>query len=411
MGSIQYNAMPFTYKLARFSLLLLKAYPFLGELCMRIEKFRETRFALAATDGLRLFYNPDAMDKLPEESFNFVLLHELLHIMLLHRYPKGMPFYEKAYWNIGFDLVVNWLLTDMDKELKRHGLPIIPVSGSALCSDDLSEDPSETIAKAFVEQAVKQGISSQNPPRLVDIKWRSFECTVVHDGLFIFDILGGDDIIDPSTEAEIRGLLTGCEKSAGKNGLPWQLSRLWEGLKQERSLPWFLILKRYLEGMKESDESDFYPPDKRMLYRELMLPSEAIESGSELENALLVLDVSSSVDREELLTQIWQINSLLNGLEFHGSIISFGSSVYQEARLSDRVSLKKFIDGLESGGGTDWDKVVDYVRQKKQRAKPIIVFTDGYFYHFTEGLPNVIFIVRDESPEALHKLGKVIRIN
>jgi len=410
LEKIQYKAITFSYKLARFSLLLRKAYPFLGELCMRVEKFRETHSALAATDGLRLFYNPDDMDKLPEESFNFVLLHELLHIMLRHRYPKGMPFYEKAYWNIGFDLVVNWLLTCMDNELKRHGLPIMPVSGSALCSDNLSGDPSETIAKAFVEQAVKQGISSQHPPLFVEITWKSFKCAVIHDGSFIFDVLGGDDNIDTPTEAEVRGLLAGCEKSAGKKGLPWELRRLWEELERERSLPWFLILKRYLEGMKESGESDFCPPDKRMLYRELMLPSEIIDAGSELENALIALDVSGSVDREELLAQIWQINCLLKELEFCGSIISFGSSVYQEAKLSDRVSLKMFVDGMEAGGGTNWDDVVDYVRQKKPRAKPVIVFTDGYFFSFTEGLSNVIFIVRGDYPKAMHKLGKVIKI-
>jgi len=411
LENMQYKAIPFSYKLARFSLLLRKAYPFLGELCMRIEKFRETHYALAATDGLRLFYNPDAMDKLPEESFNFVLLHELLHIMLRHRYPKGMPFYEKAYWNIGFDLVVNWLLLSMDSELKRHGLPIIPVSGSAFCSDNLSKDPSDTIAKAFVEQAVKQGISSQHPPLFVDIEWKSFKCTIVHDESFIFDVLGGGDSIDSPAEAEIKGLFADCEKSAGKNGLPWRLRHLWEELERERNLPWFLILKRHLEGMKESCEVDFCPPDKRMLYRELMLPSEIIDAGSELKNALIVLDVSGSVDREELLAQIWQINSLLKELEFSGSIISFGSSVYQEARLSDRVSLKMFVDEIEAGGGTDWDDVVDYVKQKKQRFKPIIVFTDGYFFSFSEGLSNVIFIVRDEYPETLHKLGRVIRIN
>jgi len=44
--------MPFPYKLARFSLLLRKAYPFLGELCMRVEKYRKEQRGLASTDGL-----------------------------------------------------------------------------------------------------------------------------------------------------------------------------------------------------------------------------------------------------------------------------------------------------------------------------------------------------------------------
>ena len=43
-----------------------------------------------------------------------------------------MPFYEKVYWNIGFDLVANWLLMSMKSELKQKGLPILPISGTAL---------------------------------------------------------------------------------------------------------------------------------------------------------------------------------------------------------------------------------------------------------------------------------------
>ena len=68
-----YKAMPFKYKLARFTLHLRKAYPFLGEVCMRVEKYRKDTFALAATDGYRLYLNEDKLDKLPEESLN--LLH------------------------------------------------------------------------------------------------------------------------------------------------------------------------------------------------------------------------------------------------------------------------------------------------------------------------------------------------
>jgi predicted metal-dependent peptidase len=161
----------------------------------------------------------------------------------------------------------------------------------------------------------------------------------------------------------------------------------------------------------EREEFDFCPPDKRMLYSNLIMPSEVIEGGNELNDALIILDVSGSVDREELLSQIWQISSLLNELDFRGSIISFGSSVYQEARLTDKASLRKFIDELEAGGGTNWHDVVEFIRQKKRRAKPLIVYTDGYFFSFEEAPTDAIFITRNNPPAELHKLGKVIQIN
>ena len=406
----KYNSMPFHYKLARFSLLLRKAYPFLGELCLRVEKHRNERRGLASTDGLRFYLNIEELSKLPEEGLNFVLLHELFHIVLRHRYPKGMPFYSKIYWNIGFDLQANWLLMSMSDEMKRNGLPIMPVADTALTMDDLSDDPSNVIANAFTMQAIAQGILSETPPLFVEIIWKSFKSVILNNNLFIFDVLDGLGIENPPTDAEIGELLTSCAKLAGKNGLPWRLRGLWDELGKGRTLPWHLILRNFLEGMRESEDFDFCPPDKRMLYSGLILPSETIEEGDELDNALIVLDVSGSVDKVELLAQIQQVNSVLKGLEIRGSIISFGSSVYQEAPLTNSASLKSFIDGLEVGGGTDWSDVVSYVKKNKQRAKPIIVFTDGYLYTYDEGLSNVIFVTQKDYPENLRKLGKVIQI-
>ena len=71
----KYKALPFQYKLARFSLLLLKAYPFLGEVCMRVEKYFNDTQGFAATDGYRLYLNEEKMNELPEETLNFILLH------------------------------------------------------------------------------------------------------------------------------------------------------------------------------------------------------------------------------------------------------------------------------------------------------------------------------------------------
>ena len=407
----KYKSMLFQYKLARFSLLLGKAYPFLGELCMRVEKYRKEHLGLAATDGLRLYLNDKHLNELPEESLNFVLLHELLHIILRHRYPKEIPLYERMYWNIGFDLTVNWLLMSMSSELKQYGLQIVPVAETVLSTDDLSKDPSSTIAKAFVEQAVSQGILSQYPPLFIEIEWKSFKSVVINDSMFVFDVLNGVDIGEAPLDAQIQELLSECAKAAGKDGLPWQLKELWSDLTMGQKLPWSLIFKHYLEGFRESEDSDFSHPDKRMLYSGLILPSESLEEGDELNNALIILDVSSSINKAELLAQLWQVKQVLNELSFRGSIISFGSSVYQEGQLTDKASLKRFIDDLKVGGGTVWSDVVSFVKKHKHHMKPIIVFTDGYFYSYDEGLSNVVFITQDDYPEALRKLGKVIRVN
>ncbi len=403
----KYSKMSFHYKLARFCLRLNKAYPFLGEVCMRVEKYRKETNGLASTDGRRFYLNEEEMSELPEEGLNHVLLHELLHIILRHRIPKGILACEYAYWQIGFDLVVNGILTQMSAQLRSRGLPIQPVAGAAICMDDLSRDSSNVIIKSFLEQARNQGIMSANPPLLVEIEWRSFRTIVPNDSAFEIDIgVGGD-----ADESSVTELLVLSAKAAGDTGLPAFLKNLWDELTKGRKLPWDVIFRRYLHGMKTGEEYDYCPPDKRTLYAGLILPAETTDDGDELENALLVLDVSSSVDKKELLSQVWRVATVLSDLEFRGKIISFGSSVYQEAVLSTKRSLEKFINELKIGGGTNWARVVEYVGKMRRRPRPIVVYTDGYLYSFGAGLRDVVFVVASDDgdyPLELDKLGKVI---
>ena len=161
---------------------------------------------------------------------------------------------------------------------------------------------------------------------------------------------------------------------------------------------------------KENDDYTFYPSDKRMLYSGLLLPASNDEEKA-LNNALIIIDVSSSVGREELSAQIWQVACILKDLDFTGSIISFGSEVYQEAPVTDKFFLENFVNEMNVGGGTDWVDVVEYVKKHKKGAKPIIVFTDGQFYSFEKGLSDVIFITQDVPPGKLRDLGKVIMVS
>jgi predicted metal-dependent peptidase len=209
-------------------------------------------------------------------------------------------------------------------------------------------------------------------------------------------------------DADIQELLSACAKQAGYGGLPEYLQNQVDELIKGRKLPWHILLKRYLEAIRGED-FDFLPPDKRMLYSGIILP-DTMEIDNSIDNALVVLDVSSSVDRKELLLQLWQIRSVLHEMQFSGSILAFSGCVQKENPLTDKHSLKKFIDELKIGGGTRWDKVVEHVNKLKPTPKPIIVFTDGYFYSFTEGLSNVIFITQGTYPRKLEGLGKVIRV-
>jgi predicted metal-dependent peptidase len=407
----KYRDMPFNYKVARFSILLRHVYPFLGELCMRVKKHRKTSEGLAETDGYHIYFNEEAMNAIPEEQFNFVMVHEILHIVLRHSYPDEMPFWQREYYNIAADLVINDLiLHEMQSKLKWGGLPVIPVEGSAVSPDCLAEDPSNRITKAFLEQAIAQGVTGAEPPIVVELVWKNFITQILNHS-YIMDIItghGGEE--DKSQkESEAKELLEACQKTAGCDGLPNSLLEKLEAI-TSRKLPWQVILRRYIEAIKGMDEQGFCPPDKRTIYSGMILPGEN-EEDKGLNNAIVVVDVSSSVGRDELSAQLWQVGRLLAELQFDGEILSFSGAVEKKGLLTDKKSLEAWVDGLPVGGGTSWLSVVNYVEKERKGARPIIVFTDGYFYSFETTLKNVILIVQGEYPEELADVGKVIRVN
>ena len=99
-----------------------------------------------------------------------------------------MPFHEKIFRNISFDLVANWLLMSMKWELKQKSLPIIPISDTVLSADDLSKDPSDVIVEAFVAQATEQGIISADPPAKIKISWKTFDMKVIDIRLLLWSL-------------------------------------------------------------------------------------------------------------------------------------------------------------------------------------------------------------------------------
>ena len=388
---------------------------------MRVEKFRRDDIGgLAGTDGLRIYLDVARLNELPEEDLNFILLHELFHIILRHKYTRGLPNYERKYWNIAFDLYANWLMESMKQDLKRAGIPFQPLSGSIWTSDNLEKDPSHIIAQAFVGQALAQGILTDNPPPFIEIEWKNFKHVEPNFGGFALDVLEGEGSSESEpTDSEVTALLKDAAKAAGNSGLPKHLRDLWGKLSKGRSLPWYLLLKRYLQGLIESDDMGFCPPDKRVLYDEKILPADSWSTGIELRNALVVIDVSGSVSKEELTKQLWQLKVILSELDFQGEIITFASDVIQVGKIGSKASLKKFVDEMQVGGGTSWESVVKWVKARRVQPRPIIVFTDGEFFEFTKGLSDVIFILQEENRNPfgnelvnarLQEVGKVITI-
>jgi len=94
--------------LSAASMRLMRKQPFFSALMMMASISLSDAVPTAATDGLKVWCNPAFMDRLSAAEREGVLLHEVLHMALLHLPRRGSR--DPLVWNIAADISVNGMV-------------------------------------------------------------------------------------------------------------------------------------------------------------------------------------------------------------------------------------------------------------------------------------------------------------
>ena len=94
--------------LKRFKMDMLKMLPFYGDVLMRLPVIEDDDIPTACTNGLRILYSPVFFSGLTQGQRNYVLMHEVLHVLLFHCTRRGPR--RPDLWNIACDHMVNAML-------------------------------------------------------------------------------------------------------------------------------------------------------------------------------------------------------------------------------------------------------------------------------------------------------------
>ena len=81
---------------------------FFGSLMLFAEIEKSKTLPTAATDGRKIFFNEEFLNSLPSQEQNALMLHEVLHMALLHVTRRQSR--DPHIWNIAADIVVNDLI-------------------------------------------------------------------------------------------------------------------------------------------------------------------------------------------------------------------------------------------------------------------------------------------------------------
>ena len=347
--------------------LLLKA-PFFGNLATRLKVVNADDWCpTAATDGRNLYYNTEFLKKMPAKQLEFLIGHEVLHLVYDHMGRAGDR--DKRLFNVAADYCVNQDLLD-------------------------------------------QRIGDKIPVGLYDPKYRGWSAEEVYDDLYknaekisIEDLeemlldehLDGDDSDNGDGEGEekegkgsSRPRLTAEEKKAikdeikeavisaaqtvGAGQLPNGVRRLIKDL-TEPQLNWRELLQQQIQSTIRADYS-WTRPSRRGWHIDAVLPGNDLEKEIDI---CVAIDASGSMSDEmlkDILSEVKGIMQSYNSFKLH--LWSFDTEVYN-AKTFTAENIDEIMDWeIGGGGGTMFEANWQYMLDNDIAPKKFVMFTDGY---------------------------------
>lgn len=241
-----------------------KTAAFLGSIMCSLEFVWSREVKTAATNGIKLWWNPDFFMATPQETNKFVLMHELWHVARLHVLRMGPRCPD--VWNYACDYIINGLLEDEGYKIE---LPF------PICLDQQYRG----MAEEDVYDLLNKDSGNGAPPPPSD--------------------MGGDIVPLTSDEKHtvINNVVTAVHqaKMSGAGNLPGDIEELIDQFLSP-VIPWQTLLHRFFTQLQNTDYT-WSVPDRR--FQDIYLPSEYLDDGR-LENLRYYLDVSGSISTSDI---------------------------------------------------------------------------------------------------------------
>ena len=363
---------------------------FFGALMLFAEVRATNKIPTAATDGLVLYFNEDFLFSLSSSEQNALMLHEVLHMALLHVSRRETR--DPHIWNIAADIVVNDLIQrNTNFKLPKGAIidnQFMDKSVEYIYEQLLKDKTYKKYKLAIADIAMPMEGESQNPEAHIEIAnldeiegyWR--------DKLEVLKSNYSED------GSDTQGSLPG--------GILQEINSVLEPEVDWRHALWKFVGKT---------PADFDDIDRRFIYKGLYLEGLLTES---IELSVCI-DTSGSISGALLDQFIGELQGILRSYPhvkcnlYWADTKAYGP--YELSKIEDLPSAKGF-------GGTSF--VPFFNKLKKNPAqdfmnnnKVSIYFTDGYgdFPDYTPDSPVMWLVSKDGLETSYFPFGEVIRIS
>ena len=351
---------------ARIGLLL--RHSFFGNLATRMQLINADLWcSTAATDGLKFYYNSRFIMMLKPKEVEFLVGHEVLHVVYDHMGRRGNR--DPEIWNIADDYAVN-------ADLKRHRVGEFIKTVPCLYETKYDGKPAEEIYDDLMKNVQKISIEDLLDQMIDDHMDGEGEGDSEGNG----DKEGKGKRPSMSPEErervrqEVKQAIINAASSAEAGSLPLGVERL---IKQHTNpvMPWRELIQTNLTSAIRSDYS-WMRPSRRGWHMDAIMPG--MNPGEEID-VVVAIDMSGSISNKQAQQFLGEVGGMMDSFDgYKVHVFCFDTETYNPKDFSsENMDLIEEYEPM-GGGGTDFDCIFTYLKDIGNVPKRLICFTDGY---------------------------------
>ncbi len=392
-------------KLLQSRMRLLASYSFYGLLLSHTKFSLDEGCPTAYTDGRKIAFSPSFLEGLTEDETDFVLMHEIMHIVLQHCL-RGNNYDQEAF-NIACDIVVNSnILKSFGNNIRKisiDGEPLMHLAPNG--KEGYNYTAEEVYDMLPIKKKKKDGNSSSLPGDDDSQQGNNSNNNSDKDskgknnkngaggkskskgnsgGYYVFDdhSFWSDEDDEQLQDAWQKHFEDACkvvsieDPSNTHGSLPAFAERILKE-RNKAQTNWREVLCNFVQ--EEINDYSFNPPDRRFSDFDFMLP-DLNEKEDTVKNILFMIDTSGSMT-DKMITQAYdEIRGALE--QFNGKLegyLGFFDAVVVEPKPFSSIEELEIIRPY-GGGGTRFDIIFKYVEKEMNNPYPtsIVILTDGY---------------------------------
>lgn len=342
-------------KLTRARIGLILDQPFFGSLALRLQFEEFSAIPTMATDGHKIRYNPDFVDKQKPEHLKTIIAHEVMHCASGHharidnRDPKN--------WNISCDYAINPIL-------KEAGFSI---PEGALISDrfdNMSAEEIYTVIKNDPNNQEDGTGSGEGEPTPDPGKMGAVEDPQGEDS----KTPSPAELAQSEQDWKVAAKQAATQaKSAGK--LPGSLSRFVDEILRPK-IDWRTILQVFVQPTAKNDYT-MNPPNRRYIHLGLYMPSL---KSNEMPPIVVCIDTSGSISGDQLNGFQAEIQAIMD------SCPTTIDCFYCDRQIQGHDIFTRenpvLFKNCRGGGGTSFEPVFEEIEKQGLHPECLIYLTD-----------------------------------